>query len=101
MLPRATDFCVALSVLFRRAVCIYQSSVDVVASGRPAPGQTPVSAFSGDSNSVYVVFGLQITMPWIPTDHQIGTSAHAPQRPMVTCIMMGTVVPGPHGLLCH
>ncbi|GFY22480.1 hypothetical protein TNCV_2177411 [Trichonephila clavipes] len=34
------------------------------------------------------------------TDHQIGTSVHAPQRPMVTCIMMGTVVPGPHGLLC-
>ncbi|GFT62635.1 uncharacterized protein TNCV_3095871 [Trichonephila clavipes] len=31
------------------------------------------------------------------TDHQIGTSLHAPQRPMVTCIMMGTVVPGPHG----
>ncbi|GFV27144.1 histone-lysine N-methyltransferase SETMAR [Trichonephila clavipes] len=33
---------------------------------------------------------------------QIGTSVHAtPQRPMVTCIMMGTsVVPGPHGLLC-
>ncbi|GFX10355.1 hypothetical protein TNCV_1867501 [Trichonephila clavipes] len=35
------------------------------------------------------------------TDHQIGTSVHAPHRPMVTCIMMGTVVPGPHGLLCH
>ncbi|GFW26738.1 putative retrovirus-related pol polyprotein from transposon opus [Trichonephila clavipes] len=35
------------------------------------------------------------------TDHQIGTSVHAPQRPMVTCIMMGTVVPGPHELLCH
>ncbi|GFV84590.1 hypothetical protein TNCV_2482041 [Trichonephila clavipes] len=34
------------------------------------------------------------------TDHQIGTSVHAPQRPMVTCIMMGTVVPGSHGLLC-
>ncbi|GFW98251.1 hypothetical protein TNCV_332031 [Trichonephila clavipes] len=34
------------------------------------------------------------------TDHQIGTFVHAPQRPMVTCIMMGTVVPGPHGLLC-
>ncbi|GFV38136.1 uncharacterized protein TNCV_709591 [Trichonephila clavipes] len=34
------------------------------------------------------------------TDHQIKTSVHAPQRPMVTCIMMGTVVPGPHGLLC-
>ncbi|GFX10678.1 putative transposable element [Trichonephila clavipes] len=32
----------------------------------------------------------------VPTDHQIGTSVHAPQRPMVTCIMMGTVVPAPH-----
>ncbi|GFY25535.1 hypothetical protein TNCV_2486551 [Trichonephila clavipes] len=29
-----------------------------------------------------------------------GSSVHAPQRPMVTCIMMGTVVPGPHGMLC-
>ncbi|GFT83055.1 hypothetical protein TNCV_3464961 [Trichonephila clavipes] len=37
---------------------------------------------------------------YLLTDHQIGTSVHAPQRPMVTCIMMGTVVPGPHGLLC-
>ncbi|GFY00649.1 hypothetical protein TNCV_2140431 [Trichonephila clavipes] len=34
------------------------------------------------------------------TDHQIGTSVHAPQCPMVMCIMMGTLVPGPHGLLC-
>ncbi|GFW84243.1 hypothetical protein TNCV_4879061 [Trichonephila clavipes] len=33
------------------------------------------------------------------TDHQIGTSVHAPQRPMVTYIGMGIVVPGPHGLL--
>ncbi|GFV69850.1 hypothetical protein TNCV_3279571 [Trichonephila clavipes] len=32
--------CVAFSVLFRRAVnCIYRSSVDVVARGRPAPGR--------------------------------------------------------------
>ncbi|GFS96036.1 transposable element Tcb1 transposase [Trichonephila clavipes] len=37
----------------------------------------------------------------IMTDHLIGTTVHAPQRPMVTCIMMGTVVPGPHGLMCH
>ncbi|GFV71303.1 hypothetical protein TNCV_5032421 [Trichonephila clavipes] len=35
----------------------------------------------------------------VQTDHQIGTCVHAPQRPMVTCIMMGTVVPGLHGLL--
>ncbi|GFU54143.1 hypothetical protein TNCV_3618041 [Trichonephila clavipes] len=32
--------CVAFSVLFQRAVnCIYRSSVDVVARGRPAPGR--------------------------------------------------------------
>ncbi|GFV21437.1 hypothetical protein TNCV_2371941 [Trichonephila clavipes] len=32
--------CVAFSVLFRRVVnCIYRSSVDVVARGRPAPGR--------------------------------------------------------------
>ncbi|GFV88311.1 uncharacterized protein TNCV_927241 [Trichonephila clavipes] len=35
------------------------------------------------------------------TDHQIGTSVHAPQRPMVAYIGMGKVVPGPHGLLCN
>ncbi|GFU13674.1 hypothetical protein TNCV_939151 [Trichonephila clavipes] len=35
------------------------------------------------------------------TDHQIGTSVHAPQRPMVTYIRMGTIVPVPHGLLYH
>ncbi|GFU83609.1 hypothetical protein TNCV_4730681 [Trichonephila clavipes] len=42
--------------------------------------------------------------PWqsyAKPDRQIRTSVHAPQRPMVTSIMMGTVVPGPHGLLCH
>ncbi|GFT84255.1 hypothetical protein TNCV_1150481 [Trichonephila clavipes] len=36
--------------------------------------------------------------PGAITDHQIGTSVHAPQRPMVTYIGMGIVVPGPHGL---
>ncbi|GFV63094.1 hypothetical protein TNCV_2461671 [Trichonephila clavipes] len=35
------------------------------------------------------------------TDHQIGTSVHAPQRPMVTYNGMRIVDPGPHGLLCH
>ncbi|GFW28171.1 hypothetical protein TNCV_4499011 [Trichonephila clavipes] len=32
-------------------------------------------------------------------DHLIGTSTQAPQRPMVTYTGMGTVGPGPHGLL--
>ncbi|GFU74307.1 hypothetical protein TNCV_1353781 [Trichonephila clavipes] len=57
--------CVAFSVLFRRAVnCIYQSSVDVVARGRPGPWSTsnislflesipqPCNNTSGDFNSV-------------------------------------------------
>ncbi|GFX70065.1 hypothetical protein TNCV_4615031 [Trichonephila clavipes] len=35
------------------------------------------------------------------TDHQIGTSAHAPQRPTVTNTRMDTVGFGPHGLLRH
>ncbi|GFT67512.1 hypothetical protein TNCV_2361151 [Trichonephila clavipes] len=35
------------------------------------------------------------------TDHLIGTSAHGPQRPMVTHTGMGTVGPSPHGLLSH
>ncbi|GFX52044.1 hypothetical protein TNCV_4653731 [Trichonephila clavipes] len=33
------------------------------------------------------------------TDHLIGTSAHAPQSPMVSYIGIGTVGPGPHALL--
>ncbi|GFW92640.1 hypothetical protein TNCV_519571 [Trichonephila clavipes] len=32
-------------------------------------------------------------------DHLIGTSAHTPQRPMVTYTGMGTVDPDPQGLL--
>ncbi|GFY04960.1 hypothetical protein TNCV_2176161 [Trichonephila clavipes] len=35
------------------------------------------------------------------TDHQIGTSVHAPQHPVVTYIGMGIVDLGPHRLLCH
>ncbi|GFX83336.1 hypothetical protein TNCV_908541 [Trichonephila clavipes] len=35
----------------------------------------------------------------LQTDHLIGTSAHAPQRPMVTYTGRDTVGPGPHGLL--
>ncbi|GFV72824.1 hypothetical protein TNCV_3914391 [Trichonephila clavipes] len=49
---------IAFSVLFRRAVnCIYRSSVDVVARGRPAPGRRLTLKFhslattSGDFNS--------------------------------------------------
>ncbi|GFT72239.1 hypothetical protein TNCV_1801231 [Trichonephila clavipes] len=34
------------------------------------------------------------------TDHQIGTSVHAPQRPRVTNYD-GHSSSGPHGLLCH
>ncbi|GFX96128.1 hypothetical protein TNCV_2290171 [Trichonephila clavipes] len=34
-------------------------------------------------------------------DHLIETSDHAPQRPMATYTGMGTVGPGPHGLLRH
>ncbi|GFW34478.1 hypothetical protein TNCV_500961 [Trichonephila clavipes] len=37
----------------------------------------------------------------LQTDHLIGTSAHAPQHPMVMYIGMGTVGPGPHGLLSY
>ncbi|GFW51787.1 hypothetical protein TNCV_1187191 [Trichonephila clavipes] len=35
------------------------------------------------------------------TDHLIGTSARAPQRPIVIYTGMGTVGPGPHRLLRH
>ncbi|GFT05731.1 uncharacterized protein TNCV_3925311 [Trichonephila clavipes] len=57
--------------------------------------------YIGSINEYQACFGSQTLKVSVQTDHQIGTSVHAPQHPMVTCIMMGTVVPGPHGLLCH
>ncbi|GFW10308.1 hypothetical protein TNCV_5096591 [Trichonephila clavipes] len=56
--------------------------------------------YIGSINEYQACLGSQTLKVSLQTDHQIGTSVHAPQRPMVTCIMMGTVVPGPHGLLC-
>ncbi|GFX42784.1 hypothetical protein TNCV_2930771 [Trichonephila clavipes] len=37
----------------------------------------------------------------LQSDHLIGTSAHAPQRPIVTYTGMGSVDPDPRGLLHH
>ncbi|GFW42222.1 hypothetical protein TNCV_1206781 [Trichonephila clavipes] len=37
----------------------------------------------------------------LQTNHLIGTSTHAPQRPMVMYTGMSTVGPGPYGLLHH
>ncbi|GFV65819.1 hypothetical protein TNCV_746721, partial [Trichonephila clavipes] len=56
--------------------------------------------YIGSINEYQACFGSKTLKVSLQTDHQIGTSVHAPQHPMVTCIMMGTVVPGPHGLLC-
>ncbi|GFS58256.1 hypothetical protein TNCV_4916511 [Trichonephila clavipes] len=53
----------------------------------------------GSMNEYQACFGSKTLKVSLQTDHQIGTSVRVPQRPMVTCIMMGTVVPGPHGLL--
>ncbi|GFV62633.1 hypothetical protein TNCV_2528581 [Trichonephila clavipes] len=55
--------------------------------------------YIGSINEYQVCFGSQTLKVFLQTDHQIGTSVHAPQRPMVTCIMMGTVVPGPHWIV--
>ncbi|GFX22941.1 hypothetical protein TNCV_2086491 [Trichonephila clavipes] len=56
--------------------------------------------YIGSINEYQASFGSSTLKVSLQTDHQIGTSLHAPQRPMVTCMMMGTVVPDPHGLLC-
>ncbi|GFV03626.1 hypothetical protein TNCV_3548861 [Trichonephila clavipes] len=49
-----------------------------------------------------VAFSLSLaSVPFAQTDHLIGTSAYAPQSPMVAYTGMDTVVPGPHGLLRH
>ncbi|GFW45589.1 hypothetical protein TNCV_3245271 [Trichonephila clavipes] len=57
--------------------------------------------YFGSINEYQACFGSETLKVSLQADHQIGTSVHAPQRPMVTCIMMSTVIPGPHGLLCH
>ncbi|GFY29041.1 hypothetical protein TNCV_4721691 [Trichonephila clavipes] len=57
--------------------------------------------YIGSINEYQASLGSKTQKVSLQTDHQIGTSVYAPQRPMVTCIRMGTVVPGPHGLLCH
>ncbi|GFW98115.1 hypothetical protein TNCV_2491711 [Trichonephila clavipes] len=81
---------------------------------------SPVVAYCSSTSTVSVLFPslARATQPYIPnavdrlkttklacglkhrgvslqTDHLLGTSAHAPQR------LMGTVGPGPHGLLRH
>ncbi|GFW17802.1 transposable element Tc3 transposase [Trichonephila clavipes] len=57
--------------------------------------------FSGSINEYQACLGTQTLIISLQTDHQISTSAHAPQLPMVTNTGMGTVGPGPHGLLRH
>ncbi|GFV02427.1 retrovirus-related Pol polyprotein from transposon 17.6 [Trichonephila clavipes] len=49
---------------------------------------------SGSINEYQACWGVSLQ-----TDYLIGTSAHAPHRPMVTYTGMGTVDPGPHELL--
>ncbi|GFY11018.1 uncharacterized protein TNCV_2201261 [Trichonephila clavipes] len=56
--------------------------------------------YIGSINEYQACFGSKTLKVSLQTDHQIRTSVHAPQRPMVTCIRMGTVVPRPHGMLC-
>ncbi|GFX61018.1 hypothetical protein TNCV_2366961 [Trichonephila clavipes] len=53
----------------------------------------------GSINEYQACFGSKTLGVSLQTDHLIGTSAHTPQRPMVTYTGMGTVGPGQHGLL--
>ncbi|GFX41215.1 hypothetical protein TNCV_2219131 [Trichonephila clavipes] len=55
--------------------------------------------FSGSINEIQACLGTKTLWILLQTDHLIGTSVHAPQRPMVTYTGMGTVAPVPHGLL--
>ncbi|GFU12473.1 hypothetical protein TNCV_4244351 [Trichonephila clavipes] len=57
--------------------------------------------YIGSINEYQACLGSKTLKVSLETDYQIGTSVHAPQRPMVTYIGMGIVVPVPHGLLCH
>ncbi|GFT31044.1 hypothetical protein TNCV_1684001 [Trichonephila clavipes] len=84
-------------------VVVYRASTPQVWGSINGLGKVD-SAFDpryiGSINEYQACLGSLTLKVSLQTDHQIGTSVHAPQRPMVTCIMMGTVVPGPHGLLC-
>ncbi|GFY01777.1 protein ABHD11 [Trichonephila clavipes] len=53
----------------------------------------------GSINEYQACLETQTLGVLLQTDHLFGTSAHAPQRLMVMYTGMGTVGPGPHGLL--
>ncbi|GFS85842.1 hypothetical protein TNCV_2973771 [Trichonephila clavipes] len=57
--------------------------------------------FSRSINEYQACLGTKTLEVSLQTDHLIGTSARAPQHPMVTYTEMGTVGPDPHGLLRH
>ncbi|GFW81102.1 hypothetical protein TNCV_4804701 [Trichonephila clavipes] len=56
---------------------------------------------SGSINECQACLGTKALWNSLQTDHLIGISAHASQRPMVTHTGMDTVGYGPHGLWCH
>ncbi|GFX36646.1 hypothetical protein TNCV_580251 [Trichonephila clavipes] len=55
--------------------------------------------FSGSINEYQAFLGTKILEVSLLTDHLIGISAPALQCPMVKYTEMGTLGPGPHGLL--
>ncbi|GFV72014.1 hypothetical protein TNCV_2459471 [Trichonephila clavipes] len=75
--------CVAFSVLFRRAVnCIYRSSVDVVARGRPAPGRRltfPVSwnQFQSLATTLLATPTASATLRCVWPDSSLSITRHA------------------------
>ncbi|GFU58523.1 hypothetical protein TNCV_4894571 [Trichonephila clavipes] len=84
-------------------VVVYPASTPQVLGSINGPGNVnsaihPCSI--GSINEYQTCLGSKTPKVSLQTDYQIGTSVHALQRPMVTYIGMGIVVPGPHGLLC-
>ncbi|GFU44799.1 hypothetical protein TNCV_3150921 [Trichonephila clavipes] len=75
---------------------------------RTNPYSFPFFVFLMESPSIIHLLWIHGVPDWQPaslkeerTDRLIGTSAHSPQRPVVTYTGMGTESPGPHGLLRH
>ncbi|GFU44210.1 hypothetical protein TNCV_686201 [Trichonephila clavipes] len=85
-------------------VVVYRASTPQVLGYIKGLGKVDSSFYPrciGSINEYQACLGSLTLDVSLQKDHQIGTSVHAPQSPMVTYIGMGIVVPGPHGLLCH
>ncbi|GFX94072.1 hypothetical protein TNCV_3414341 [Trichonephila clavipes] len=85
---------------FTIADLVHSPGVDIpFKCGTLSVGGSPITATQIHEEGIWRKLTRGGGRNW--TEYLIGTSAHAPHRPMVTYIGMGTVGPGPPGLLRH